>query len=164
MSWCHDEWKVAQSLCGCRFPNMVVASISRSSVRRALLKGIGAEQIISFLKQHCHPQMYNMSSVIPRTVADQVSEYIYCSRKKLKRNMWFLPKIWLLSHFIEWKLKLGVKCINFIYLTFIYFLYRSSCGRWRGNAWNSLKESFIRTSCHSMILVYYQIMLPAMVS
>lgn len=55
-----------------RFPNMVVASISRSSVRRALLKGIGAEQIISFLKQHCHPEMYKLSSVVPRTVADQI--------------------------------------------------------------------------------------------
>ncbi|XP_069186076.1 general transcription factor IIH subunit 4 isoform X2 [Procambarus clarkii] len=55
-----------------RFPNMVVASISRGSVRRALLKGIGAEQIISFLRQHCHPQMFKNNPVVPRTVADQI--------------------------------------------------------------------------------------------
>lgn len=56
----------------CRFPNMIVACISRGSVRRALLKGIGAEQIISFLRQHCHPQMFKQNPVVPRTVSDQV--------------------------------------------------------------------------------------------
>ncbi|XP_076039109.1 general transcription factor IIH subunit 4 marionette isoform X2 [Oratosquilla oratoria] len=55
----------------CRFPNLVVSSITRQSIRRALTNGIGAEQIISFLKQHCHPQMYKQNPVIPRTVADQ---------------------------------------------------------------------------------------------
>nr|APP91323.1 general transcription factor IIH subunit 4 [Penaeus monodon] len=55
-----------------RFPNMVVACISRGSVRRALLKGIGAEQIIHFLRQHCHPQMYKQNPVVPRTVSDQI--------------------------------------------------------------------------------------------
>lgn len=72
MFLCYNEWKAVQYFCGYRFPNMVVATISRSSVRRALLKGIGAEQIISFLKQHCHLEMYKLSSVVPRTVADQV--------------------------------------------------------------------------------------------
>ncbi|KAB7498819.1 General transcription factor IIH subunit 4 [Armadillidium nasatum] len=56
----------------CRFPNLVVASVSRTSVRRALIKGIGAEQIISYLRQHCHPQMLKQNPVIPRTVADQI--------------------------------------------------------------------------------------------
>ncbi|MCL4128639.1 UNVERIFIED_CONTAM: hypothetical protein GTU68_017594 [Idotea baltica] len=56
----------------CRFPNLVVACVSRTSVRRALMKGIGAEQIISYLFQHCHPQMYKQNPVIPRTVADQI--------------------------------------------------------------------------------------------
>ena len=37
------------------------------------MKGIGAEQIVSFLKQHCHPQMYHQNQLVPRTVADQVS-------------------------------------------------------------------------------------------
>lgn len=55
-----------------RFPDMVVASITRTSVRSALQRGIAAEQIISFLKQHCHPQMYKQQSVVPRTVADQI--------------------------------------------------------------------------------------------
>ncbi|XP_064114323.1 general transcription factor IIH subunit 4-like isoform X3 [Macrobrachium nipponense] len=55
-----------------RFPDMIVATITRGSVRSALQKGIAAEQIISFLRQHCHPQMYKQHSVVPRTVADQI--------------------------------------------------------------------------------------------
>ncbi|XP_068232820.1 general transcription factor IIH subunit 4 [Palaemon carinicauda] len=55
-----------------RFPDMVVATVTRQSVRSALQKGIVAEQIISFLRQHCHPQMYKQHSVVPRTVADQI--------------------------------------------------------------------------------------------
>ncbi|KAK7076392.1 General transcription factor IIH subunit 4 [Halocaridina rubra] len=55
-----------------RFPDMIVASITRTSVRSAFQKGISAEQIISFLRQHCHPQMYKQQTVIPITVADQI--------------------------------------------------------------------------------------------
>ncbi|CAE6406517.1 unnamed protein product [Rhizoctonia solani] len=40
-----------------RFPNLVVGHITRESVKRALAKGISAEQIISYLETHAHPQM-----------------------------------------------------------------------------------------------------------
>ena len=40
-----------------RFANMVVGSISRDSIREALSKGISADQIISYLQSHAHPEM-----------------------------------------------------------------------------------------------------------
>ncbi|KAF7327323.1 RNA polymerase II transcription factor B subunit 2 [Mycena kentingensis (nom. inval.)] len=40
-----------------RFPNLVVGSITRESVKKALSSGISAEQIISYLIAHAHPQM-----------------------------------------------------------------------------------------------------------
>jgi transcription initiation factor TFIIH subunit 4 len=40
-----------------RFPNLVVGSITRDSVKKALVNGISAEQIISYLTTHAHPQM-----------------------------------------------------------------------------------------------------------
>ncbi|KIM85031.1 hypothetical protein PILCRDRAFT_817867 [Piloderma croceum F 1598] len=41
-----------------RFPNLVVGSITRESVKKALENGISAEQIISYLTTHAHPQMH----------------------------------------------------------------------------------------------------------
>lgn len=47
-----------------RFPNLIVGVLTRDSVRQALRGGITAEQIISYLEQHAHP---NVSfSAIPR--------------------------------------------------------------------------------------------------
>ncbi|RXW25513.1 hypothetical protein EST38_g362 [Candolleomyces aberdarensis] len=40
-----------------RFPNLVVGSITRESVKKALLNGISADQIISYLITHAHPNM-----------------------------------------------------------------------------------------------------------
>ncbi|KAJ3982165.1 transcription factor Tfb2-domain-containing protein [Lentinula detonsa] len=55
-----------------RFPNLVVGSITRDSVRRALNNGISAEQIISYLTAHAHPQMRKFNPLIPVTVQDQI--------------------------------------------------------------------------------------------
>ncbi|KIK58083.1 hypothetical protein GYMLUDRAFT_228371 [Collybiopsis luxurians FD-317 M1] len=55
-----------------RFPNLVVGSITRDSVRRALNNGISAEQIISYLVTHAHPQMRKFNPLIPVTVQDQI--------------------------------------------------------------------------------------------
>ncbi|XP_052788025.1 general transcription factor IIH subunit 4-like [Mya arenaria] len=55
-----------------RFPNMAVANLSRDSVRAALMRGITAEQIISFLKSHAHPEMLKESLSLPPTIIDQV--------------------------------------------------------------------------------------------
>jgi len=39
-----------------RLPNVVVGSISRENIRAALMSGITAEQIISYLRQNAHPE------------------------------------------------------------------------------------------------------------
>lgn len=55
-----------------RFPNLVVGIISRESVRQALKSGITAEQIVSFLRQHAHPECYKELPALPSTIADQI--------------------------------------------------------------------------------------------
>ncbi|KAK1231889.1 RNA polymerase II transcription factor B 52 kDa subunit [Marasmius sp. AFHP31] len=74
-----------------RFPNLVVGSITRDSVKKALNNGISADQasaiafslsctlttravlqIISYLITHAHPQMRKNNPLIPVTVQDQV--------------------------------------------------------------------------------------------
>nr|CAG4641623.1 EOG090X04KD [Eurycercus lamellatus] len=55
-----------------RFPNFVVGIITRESIRQALKSGITAEQIVSFLRQHAHPECYKEPPVLPSTIADQI--------------------------------------------------------------------------------------------
>jgi transcription initiation factor TFIIH subunit 4 len=55
-----------------RFPNMVTGVVTRDSIRRALSNGITAEQIITYLSAHAHPQMRKHSPVLPLTVVDQI--------------------------------------------------------------------------------------------
>jgi len=55
-----------------RFPNLVVGVITRESVRQALKSGITADQIISFLRQHAHPECCKEMPVLPPTIADQI--------------------------------------------------------------------------------------------
>ncbi|XP_052221725.1 general transcription factor IIH subunit 4-like isoform X3 [Dreissena polymorpha] len=55
-----------------RFPNMAVANLTRDSVRAALIRGITAEQIISFLKSHAHSEMVKQTPSLPPTIVDQV--------------------------------------------------------------------------------------------
>ncbi|KAL4937974.1 hypothetical protein BDV06DRAFT_201924 [Aspergillus oleicola] len=68
-----------------RFPNLVTGKITRQSIRRAIEMGITADQIISYLATHAHPQMrkHNVArstsnqagipqSVLPPTVVDQI--------------------------------------------------------------------------------------------
>lgn len=40
-----------------RFPNLIVGSLTRESVKSALNNGITAEQIVTYLATHAHPQM-----------------------------------------------------------------------------------------------------------
>ncbi|KAL3319228.1 General transcription factor IIH subunit 4 [Cichlidogyrus casuarinus] len=56
----------------CRFPNLVVADISRSAVRQALQRGITASQIINFLASNAHPDMKLKPPILPPTVVDQI--------------------------------------------------------------------------------------------
>ena len=50
----------------------MVAVITRESVREALKRGITADQIISFLRQHAHSECLKHAAVLPPTVADQI--------------------------------------------------------------------------------------------
>lgn len=40
-----------------KLPHMVIAHITRNSIRNALVQGISAAQIISYLEQRAHPQV-----------------------------------------------------------------------------------------------------------
>lgn len=55
-----------------RYPNMVSGRISRDSIRRAISHGITADQIISYLSTHAHPQMRKKPNILPPTVVDQI--------------------------------------------------------------------------------------------
>lgn len=85
-----------------RFPNLVTGKITRQSVRRAIDKGITADQIISYLSSHAHPQLrkhnatYATSnttdmppSVLPPTVTDQIRLW-QLERDRLRATPGFL--------------------------------------------------------------------------
>ncbi|GJE85551.1 transcription factor Tfb2 [Phanerochaete sordida] len=55
-----------------RYPNLVVGAITRESVKKALANGITADQIISYLTTHAHPQMRKNKPLLPVTVQDQI--------------------------------------------------------------------------------------------
>ncbi|KAF8566954.1 hypothetical protein P879_06625 [Paragonimus westermani] len=55
-----------------RFPNLVVADITRDSVREALVRGITADQIISYLTTNAHPDMLRETPILPPTIVDQI--------------------------------------------------------------------------------------------
>jgi len=50
----------------------VVGMVTRESIKRALANGIKAEQIISYLSSHAHPQMRKQNPLLPPTVVDQI--------------------------------------------------------------------------------------------
>ncbi|NXS77940.1 TF2H4 factor, partial [Erpornis zantholeuca] len=55
-----------------RFPNLVVAQVTRDSVQAAIANGITAEQIIHFLRTRAHPVMAKQTPVLPPTITDQI--------------------------------------------------------------------------------------------
>ncbi|EEB05877.1 transcription factor TFIIH complex subunit Tfb2 [Schizosaccharomyces japonicus yFS275] len=63
-----------------RFSNLIVGVITRDSIRRALQSGITAEQIITYLTTHAHPQMRKEIPLLPPTLVDQI--YLW----ELERN------------------------------------------------------------------------------
>ncbi|KDR78688.1 hypothetical protein GALMADRAFT_244190 [Galerina marginata CBS 339.88] len=72
-----------------RFPNLVVGSITRDSVKKALMNGISADQIISYLVTHAHPQMRKNSPLLPVTVQDQIRLW-ELERNRLKSHEGYL--------------------------------------------------------------------------
>ncbi|EGG12949.1 uncharacterized protein MELLADRAFT_46475 [Melampsora larici-populina 98AG31] len=55
-----------------RFPNLVIGSITRESIKMAFKNGIRADQIISYLEFHSHSQMKLLKPILPNTVVDQI--------------------------------------------------------------------------------------------
>ncbi|KAI1949909.1 RNA polymerase II transcription factor B 52 kDa subunit [Ophidiomyces ophidiicola] len=87
-----------------RFPNLVTGKLTRQSIRRAVEMGITADQIISYLTTHAHPQMRKSNaskstantaslalSVLPPTVVDQIRLW-QLERDRLKATPGFLFK------------------------------------------------------------------------
>ncbi|KAF2098055.1 transcription factor Tfb2 [Rhizodiscina lignyota] len=55
-----------------RFPNLVSGKLTKESIQRAINLGITADQVISYLTAHAHPQMAKNTPVMPPTVVDQI--------------------------------------------------------------------------------------------
>ncbi|KAH8118107.1 transcription factor Tfb2 [Phellopilus nigrolimitatus] len=72
-----------------RFPNLVVGSVTRDSVKKALSNGITADQIIKYLTTHAHPQMRKHNPLIPVTVQDQIRLW-ELEKNRLKTQEGFL--------------------------------------------------------------------------
>jgi len=72
-----------------RFPNLVVGTVTRDSVKKALSSGITADQIIRYLSTHAHPQMRKNNPLIPVTVQDQIRLW-ELERNRLKSQEGYL--------------------------------------------------------------------------
>merc|ERR1712146_643383 len=69
---------------------MVVGAVNRDSIRQALVAGITAEQIITYLRQHAHPSLVvDGAPAVPIAVAEQITLWarerarVQCSRAAL---------------------------------------------------------------------------------
>jgi transcription initiation factor TFIIH subunit 4 len=58
--------------CDVLLPNLFVGTITRESVMSALDSGVGAEQIVSYLRQHAHARVASRVPIVPGVVADQI--------------------------------------------------------------------------------------------
>jgi len=56
----------------CILPNLLVAVITRSSIREAFKMGITADQIIHFLVENAHPLCENRHRPVPDNITDQI--------------------------------------------------------------------------------------------
>ncbi|KAK2737338.1 RNA polymerase II transcription factor B 52 kDa subunit [Onygenales sp. PD_40] len=87
-----------------RFPNLITGKLTRQSIRRAVEMGITADQIISYLTTHAHPQMRKyhaaksasdaVAAVLPPTVVDQIRLW-QLERDRIKATPGFLFKEFL---------------------------------------------------------------------
>ncbi|KAH8145083.1 uncharacterized protein LAJ45_10863 [Morchella importuna] len=74
-----------------RFPNLVSGRISRHSIQEAIKMGITADQIISYLTVHAHPQMRKNLVILPPTVVDQIRLW-QIEGERMKATQGFLFK------------------------------------------------------------------------
>lgn len=51
--------------CECLLPNLFVGTVTRESVLSALKCGLTAEDIVSYLRSHAHPQVAARMPVVP---------------------------------------------------------------------------------------------------
>ena len=71
-----------------RFDNMVCGQLTQESTKDAFDAGITADQIISYLTAHAHPQMIkngescNLTNPLPASVRDQIRLW-YLDRKRI---------------------------------------------------------------------------------
>ncbi|KAL1311280.1 hypothetical protein AAFC00_001466 [Neodothiora populina] len=55
-----------------RFPNMLTATLTKSSIQSAISAGITANQIIEYLTTQAHPVLRKQRPILPPTVVDQI--------------------------------------------------------------------------------------------
>ncbi|PSK56022.1 hypothetical protein B9Z65_4900 [Elsinoe australis] len=55
-----------------RYPNMLTATLTKTSIQRAIQRGITADQIVSYLTTHAHPILRKQQPILPPTVVDQI--------------------------------------------------------------------------------------------
>lgn len=55
-----------------RYPNLVTAKITKSSIQAAITSGITSDQIIAYLTTHAHPVLRRQNPILPPTVVDQI--------------------------------------------------------------------------------------------
>ncbi|XP_042202535.1 general transcription factor IIH subunit 4 [Callorhinchus milii] len=55
-----------------RFPNVIVAQLTREGVQQAIANGITADQIIHFLRTRAHAVMLKQTPILPTTITDQI--------------------------------------------------------------------------------------------
>ncbi|KAI6890898.1 hypothetical protein D0867_07643 [Hortaea werneckii] len=55
-----------------RYPNLVCAKITKTSVQSAIAAGITSDQIVTYLTTHAHPILRSQTPVLPPTVVDQI--------------------------------------------------------------------------------------------
>lgn len=92
-----------------RHANLVTGKITKGSIQRAILRGITAEQIISYISSHAHPQMRKRAQaeqavlrarnveqgrtipVIPPTILDQIHLW-EIERERMQATVGFMMK------------------------------------------------------------------------
>lgn len=68
-----------------RLPNMIVATITKESIRYALRNNISSNEIINYCEAYAHPQMKLQNPILPPTVVDQIRLWEK-ERERLKRT------------------------------------------------------------------------------
>ena len=88
-----------------RHPNLVTGKMSKSSIQRAIRRGITADQIIAYLTSHAHPQMHRHAQaeqareattgrvvpILPATIVDQIHLW-QLEDEKIQTSTGFLLK------------------------------------------------------------------------